>query len=215
MRYKGQSMREKTSIIWTTPKTELEKLINESSSLSEILRKLGYTNIEGNHRTLKDRIQKESLNIESLLERGKTIKSNNIKKYSYSTQNSNESIFKEDSKFSRHHLKKKIIKEKLIPYICRDCNNTGIWNNAKLSLHLEHINGVNNDNRITNLCFLCPNCHSQTATYAGKNVKQKRPLSAKRTCPKCGKEKDRQATVCRACYKAAGELICEIEPSLS
>jgi 5-methylcytosine-specific restriction endonuclease McrA len=40
-----------------------------------------------------------------------------------------------------------------------------------LSLHLDHKNGKNNDHRIENLRFLCPNCHSQTATYAGKNKK--------------------------------------------
>ena len=39
----------------------------------------------------------------------------------------------------------------------------------KLSLQLDHINGINNDHRIENLRFLCPNCHSQTETYAGKN----------------------------------------------
>ena len=39
-------------------------------------------------------------------------------------------------------------------------------------LQLEHINGVHNDNRIEKLCFLCPNCHSQTSTYAGKKLKK-------------------------------------------
>jgi hypothetical protein len=29
---------------------------------------------------------------------------------------------------------------------------------------------VHNDNRLSNLRFLCPNCHSQTDTYAGKNT---------------------------------------------
>lgn len=38
-----------------------------------------------------------------------------------------------------------------------------------LSLQLDHINGINNDHRLENLRFLCPNCHSQTNTYAGKN----------------------------------------------
>jgi hypothetical protein len=44
-----------------------------------------------------------------------------------------------------------------------------VWNNKKLVLHIEHINGISNDNRIENLCFLCPNCHSQTDTYGGRN----------------------------------------------
>ena len=39
-----------------------------------------------------------------------------------------------------------------------------------MSIRNEHINGINNDNRIENLALLCPNCHSQTDTYAGKNI---------------------------------------------
>lgn len=39
------------------------------------------------------------------------------------------------------------------------------WNDKPLTLHLDHINGIRNDNRRENLRFLCPNCHSQTETY--------------------------------------------------
>ncbi len=66
-------------------------------------------------------------------------------------------------------MKSKIIKNKLIPYKCQCCDNEGEWLGKPISLHLDHINGVNNDNRLVNLRFLCPNCHSQTDTYAGKN----------------------------------------------
>jgi hypothetical protein len=40
-----------------------------------------------------------------------------------------------------------------------------------ISFHLDHINGINTDNRIENLQILCPNCHSQTDTYCGRNMK--------------------------------------------
>lgn len=40
-------------------------------------------------------------------------------------------------------------------------------------LHIDHINGICNDNRLENLRFLCPNCHSQTDTYSGKNKPQR------------------------------------------
>ena len=66
-------------------------------------------------------------------------------------------------------MKERIIKQKLIDYICSECGLSDEWNGKVISLQLEHKNGKNNDNRLDNLTFLCPNCHSQTDTYAGKN----------------------------------------------
>ena len=43
------------------------------------------------------------------------------------------------------------------------------WLGKPLVLQLDHINGVFNDNRIENLRLVCPNCHSQFTTFAGKN----------------------------------------------
>ena len=43
------------------------------------------------------------------------------------------------------------------------------WNGMPISCHLDHINGINNDHRLENLRMICPNCHSQTDTYCGKN----------------------------------------------
>lgn len=60
---------------------------------------------------------------------------------------------------------------KLKPYTCELCGNTGIHNNLPLKLQVDHIDGNNSNNDITNLRFLCPNCHSQTDTYVGKNAK--------------------------------------------
>ena len=54
-------------------------------------------------------------------------------------------------------------------YKCQKCGISE-WLGNPLTLQLDHINGVNNDHRLTNLRFLCPNCHSQTDTYAGKNM---------------------------------------------
>jgi Zn finger protein HypA/HybF involved in hydrogenase expression len=68
-------------------------------------------------------------------------------------------------------LKNKILKANLLRYECKKCANKGDWFGKKLSLQLDHINGNNRDNRIENLRFLCPNCHSQTTTFAGKNNK--------------------------------------------
>jgi predicted RNA-binding Zn-ribbon protein involved in translation (DUF1610 family) len=52
---------------------------------------------------------------------------------------------------------------------CEACGIEGTWNGRRLNLHVDHINGQFWDCRADNLRFLCPNCHSQTPTYAGRN----------------------------------------------
>ena len=55
------------------------------------------------------------------------------------------------------------------PYVCAICGNQRSWLFKKLTLHVDHINGLYWDNRSENLRFLCPNCHAVTPTHAGKN----------------------------------------------
>jgi len=66
-----------------------------------------------------------------------------------------------------HKLKLRLIKEGYFENRCYtpDCVKNE-WHGKPLSLHLEHINGDHCDNRLENLTLLCPNCHSQTATYS-------------------------------------------------
>lgn len=82
-----------------------------------------------------------------------------------------EDILNNKVKFSRCQLKKRLLYEGLLEYKCVKCSNIGIWMGERLPLELDHINGVNNDNRLENLRFLCPNCHTQTETYKRKNLK--------------------------------------------
>lgn len=82
-------------------------------------------------------------------------------------------IFIQNSSCNRKHIKNLIEKNKLIPYVCSGCSNNGIWNGKPIKLQLEHKNGISNDHRLENLEYLCPNCHSQTMTYSGKNIHSK------------------------------------------
>ena len=87
-----------------------------------------------------------------------------------STKYTLEEIMVENSTYQNTtKLKERIIREGILSYECAICGNKGEWNGAKLVLQLDHINGKHHDHRKENLRFLCPNCHSQTETYSGKN----------------------------------------------
>jgi hypothetical protein len=73
------------------------------------------------------------------------------------------------SKRSRYHLKARLIKEGLKQNRC-ECCGIDEWLGEPLSLELHHTNGVGDDNRLSNLRILCPNCHSQTDTWGGRNA---------------------------------------------
>ena len=84
-----------------------------------------------------------------------------------------EEIMVENSTYTNSmRFKKRLIESQLIPYKCAICGLKNQWNGKELILQLDHINGKHNDNRKENLRFLCPNCHSQTETFSGKNKKE-------------------------------------------
>ena len=140
------------------------ELLKKSSTISEVLFKLGYT-VKGNswgYSQVKRRM--DDLNLDYSIFKGKsavikTGRLNNVRK---------EDILKENCKHQRTVLRRYVIKNNLIPYKCAICG-CAEWQGKTLSLELDHINGINNDNRLENLRFLCPNCHSQTSTYGSRN----------------------------------------------
>lgn len=145
---------------------ELEKILEKSLSLREVLQEIGYnTNGSGGYALIKRECQIREIVIPNYNYFGS---SEGIQK-----RMDDKDVFCENSTYSRHHLKKRIINNNLIEYKCKKCENKGEWINEKLSLQLEHKNGVSNDNRLENLSFLCPNCHSQTETFASKSRKKK------------------------------------------
>ena len=71
-------------------------------------------------------------------------------------------------------IKKKLYAAGLKECKCEKCGQGEIWYGQHISLILDHVNGINNDNRIENLQILCPNCNAALPTHCGKNMKYKK-----------------------------------------
>jgi hypothetical protein len=83
-----------------------------------------------------------------------------------------EKIFVRGVRRNRFHLKRRLLSDGLKEPECEEC---GIreWRGRPLPLELHHMNGDPLDHRLENLNLLCPNCHSQTDTWGGRNARRK------------------------------------------
>lgn len=72
----------------------------------------------------------------------------------------------------RGHVKRRLIAAGLKGDRCEQCGIAS-WRGRPLSLCLHHVNGIGDDNRLENLQLLCPNCHSQTPNFSGRNARRR------------------------------------------
>lgn len=151
----------KTSKVYQVSDEEFKTIVANSFSYSDCLRALGLGTRGGSSTdVLKRRIQELGCSIEHF---NRGISSGNYQKYTMK-----EILTKDSNYVAISCLKKRLVNEGYLQYKCACCGITE-WQGKPITLQLDHINGDNRDHRIENLRFLCPNCHSQTETYAGKN----------------------------------------------
>ena len=150
-----------SSKVYSVSDEEFKNIIANSNSYSDCLRQLGLGTRGGSSTDiLKRRIKELNCSVDHF---------HSTKKQAPNAKYSLEEILIRDSSYTNiASLKRRLINENKLEYKCAICGINS-WLNKPLSLQLDHINGINNDHRLENLRFVCPNCHSQTDTYAGKN----------------------------------------------
>jgi hypothetical protein len=86
------------------------------------------------------------------------------------------------STYSRHSLKRRLYAEGLKTRRCELCGQGELWRGRRMTLILDHVNGVSDDNRLENLRIVCPNCAATFETHCGRN----KEMFIERECVRCG-----------------------------
>lgn len=182
----GDANKDRLKMSTLNNKKLLKEAISKSSTKGEVLEHMGLRPVGGNFKTLKFYADKFGLEL-PCFDYGEHLSN-------YRQKIPDEIVFVENSKYcNRQNLKNRLINNGILKNKCSKCPITDTWNGLPIVLQLDHINGIGNDNRIENLRLLCPNCHSQTETFCGKN---------KMIECQCGNQMHFRAKTCEKCkYK--------------
>ena len=157
----------------------IQKVVNDSVSYKESLIKMGLRAAGGNYKILKKYINLYGLSI-SHFESPEEVSKRNLFKDKIPL----DEVLIENSTYSRTSLKIRLYDDKILERECSLCGQDENWNGMKISLILDHINGIYNDNRLENLRMVCPNCNAGLETHCGKNKKFPPKLKKDRNKPR-------------------------------
>jgi hypothetical protein len=146
---------------------KIKDAVKNSFSKAQTLRRLGVVVAGGNYATLDKWISQLNLDTSHWTGKGHL----RGRTHNWSKKKPLSDYLIDGTWLCTSSIKKRLIKELVLLEKCAECGLEKYWNNKPLTLQLDHVNGKRNDNRIENLRLLCPNCHSQTATFCSKNKK--------------------------------------------
>jgi hypothetical protein len=147
---------------------DLRRAVTNSDSMASALRMLGLAPAGGNYSNLRRRIRALGIDTSHWAHAARSRSRPTRRSWA---RYSLDEICIEHSTYrgTGTRLKARLVRAGLLQYRCATCGLAD-WLGAPIALHLDHANGIGDDNRLANLRLLCPNCHSQTETYTGRNI---------------------------------------------
>lgn len=178
-------------------RSSVEAALEGASSMTEVLEGLGLRPAGANFAALRVKCEAYGLEV-PVYDPTKVLRRNAV-----AQTIPLEEVLVENSTYSNgQKLKQRLIEAGFLEDRCYGelCSVSSSWLGKPIVLQLEHINGVGNDNRIENLTILCPNCHSQTPTFCGRNRPRPGPGAVpKNKCSTCQKSISKRALMCLSC----------------
>lgn len=151
-------------------------LVLNNKSYAGVIKDLGLKLTGGNYRYIQKRIK--SLDIDTshftgarwnVGESASTHPS--LKKLSENTRYKRQEVFTPNSPVS-NKVVRSLYELEPVEYRCAiPACGIASWLGSPITLHLDHIDGNSSNNVLSNLRWLCPNCHQQTDTWGNKKKK--------------------------------------------
>lgn len=171
----------------------LSQLASDSTSIAQIIRKLGLKEAGGTHHHISKKLKQFGVDTSHFLGQGTNCGQNhkggpNKKSWEEIL------ILRESGRRQKSFILRRALIESGREYKCEMCGIGETWNEQELRLEIDHKNNNWLDDTKENIRFCCPNCHSQMfhkmnhgMTELTSTAKYDRLKREKRPCTQTGK----------------------------
>jgi transposase-like protein len=176
--------------------SEARRAIAASLSYAEALRRLGMCHSGGSVPVLKKWVKRWGISTAHF--DPDQVRSRALRR----TARPLSEILVQGSTYHRGHLKRRLFDEGIKQRQCEICGQGETWRGRRMSLILDHINGISTDNRLANLRVVCPNCAATLDTHCGRSLRHPLMLVP---CQRCGETFLPKASRQRFCSRDCGQ----------